>query len=212
MSMKVYSRRKALLNSALPPDGYKWLDYIENTSSAYIDTLLAPGSAYPNFILTMDMEVMTLPNDRAAVYGTRWRENDSDSNYIYIDPNNRWNTYIGGNKYITSIPVLGRHTVGVNNRRPFVDGVNFTTMQINHYGGGHIVLLGIWEQYNKTVISNRLHAKIYSCQASLDSKTLVRDYKPIQRLSDGKVGLWDNVSKSFFTSPNGVNFVGGVNT
>lgn len=41
--------------------------------------------------------------------------------------------------------------------------------------------------------------------------TLIRDYVPIMRLSDSKYGLWDKVNKTFNVSPNGVDFVGGVN-
>lgn len=51
--------------------------------------------------------------------------------------------------------------------------------------------------------------KLYSC-SMYDSGVLVRDFIPARRVSDSIIGLYDTVSKTFFTDVNGGNFIGGV--
>ncbi len=44
-----------------------------------------------------------------------------------------------------------------------------------------------------------------------ENGTLIRDYKPKQRIADGVYGLWDVVNSTFNTPPNGVTLTGGDN-
>lgn len=47
------------------------------------------------------------------------------------------------------------------------------------------------------------YLKIYN------DEILVRDFIPVRRKSDGKIGMLDKVENKFYTSPNGAEFTGG---
>jgi len=52
------------------------------------------------------------------------------------------------------------------------------------------------------------YIKMYYFQL-YDNGTLIRDYIPARRNSDGVVGMYDVANQVFYTSPNGANFVAG---
>ena len=52
-------------------------------------------------------------------------------------------------------------------------------------------------------------AKLYSCKM-YNNSTIVRDFIPAKRISDGKCGLWDKVNFKFYTDENGGNFTAGA--
>ena len=52
------------------------------------------------------------------------------------------------------------------------------------------------------------NSKFYYCKVKMNNE-LVRDLVPCKRDSDNKYGMYDMVSKTFLTSPNNTNFVGG---
>ena len=218
MSMKVYSRRKALLNTENPPLGYEWCDYIENTSTAYIDTGIKGGS---NIRLVVDFMFKSVGSTAARPFiqnnmgDAGWSYTLRNVTFLIDTSNGRLRLSYGrkGNGQILTRELLHYQTntrylieIGFDgvilNGKKIIDVSaaleNWTTqltdesIKIFNTGGTHKGLLYGY--------------KIYTGDA------IVRDCKPIMRLSDGKVGLWNKVNQTFNVSPNGVNFVGGVNT
>ena len=80
-------------------------------------------------------------------------------------------------------------------------GVNLTTWT----GTSTNLFLGAVAPYNNTVnYANNAPIRIYSCKiwetnTTEHTLTLVRDLVPMQRTSDQKNGLYDNVTKKFYT-------------
>lgn len=68
--------------------------------------------------------------------------------------------------------------------------------------GSPNISISIFAQNNTSWLSK---AKLYSCKIYKDT-TLVRDFIPAKRVSDGMCGLWDKVNYKFYTDINGNNF------
>ena len=50
--------------------------------------------------------------------------------------------------------------------------------------------------------------KIYYCKMFYKGK-MVRDFIPVRRMSDNKIGMLDKIENKFYTSPNRAEFTGG---
>lgn len=72
--------------------------------------------------------------------------------------------------------------------------------------GSPNISISIFAQNNTSWLSK---AKLYSCKIYKDT-TLVRDFIPAKRVSDGMCGLWDKVNYKFYTDINGNNFTAGT--
>lgn len=72
--------------------------------------------------------------------------------------------------------------------------------------GSPNISISIFAQNNTSQLSK---AKLYSCKIYKDT-TLVRDFIPAKRVSDGMRGLWDKVNYKFYTDINGNNFTAGT--
>ena len=68
--------------------------------------------------------------------------------------------------------------------------------------GSPNISISIFAQNNTSWLSK---TKLYSCKIYKDT-TLVRDFIPAKRVSDGMCGLWDKVNYKFYTDINGNNF------
>ena len=68
--------------------------------------------------------------------------------------------------------------------------------------GSPNISISIFAQNNTSWLSK---TKLYSCKIYKDT-TLVRDFIPAKRTSDGICGLWDKVNYKFYTDINGNNF------
>jgi hypothetical protein len=66
----------------------------------------------------------------------------------------------------------------------------------------NLILFGINRSGSKMLGLGR----IYSCQIWNDG-TLIRNYIPVVRKSDGKAGLYDKVNNVFYTDAAGGNFI-----
>lgn len=94
----------------------------------------------------------------------------------------------------------------------FNDTLKLTKDWTSAYSGTN-VKLGIFKLgeinntwYNSSAwqIGKLYYYKLY------DNGTLVRDFIPVKRISDGKCGLWDKVNFKFYTDESGGNFTAGT--
>lgn len=206
-------------------DDYVRVEYIENTSNAYINTGLICNSNYQFYI---DVLLKTL--DRTNfIFGGRRKNNviDSNSNYsmgLYVNANNNF-----GSMMVRSSSVYTDYTVEADKRYTISGDPNALT--ISYMGideetqeeieqsfvlsiGGAVTTYGqplyIFNTYQPTInANNALIGRIYKFQIKNASGTLIRDYIPMYQVSTDTYGLWDRVNEEFYTSPNGVKFTGG---
>ena len=188
-----------------PPAGFAYVDYIENTSNAYIDT-----GCYP----TSDTEIeIVIENVTNAAYKGVIGVSNSGSGRWGIDQHASSNnsarfSYGSANVSIGTIANGSKTTIEIKGNKLKRNGTAYTCS--GTWTGGAL---------SNPIYLFRMYSGATGCALmKLHGQTIIktggvlrRDYRPIKRLSDNKYGLWDKVSQAFFTSPNGANFVGGGN-
>lgn len=187
--------------SSTVSSGLVELDYIESNGTQYIDT---GCKASKNLKVEAELNVsaasgwvMILGDYTSGSYFSWWRKDTTM--YAYYGSNNKTlaeqtgkRKYIANNtNNIWSID-SSSVTVSPNSSDFSKNGGNLYLFSVNNGGN-----------YNKASM------KFYSCKI-YDNGTLVRDFIPAKRTSDGICGLWDKVSYRFYVDKNGGNFTAGT--
>ena len=189
MSMKVYSRRKAMMQD-FPPVGYKWADYIENNSTAYIDTGVNIRS---KVTANIKMMATSKSSGNKVIYGLY--QNNTISCQVYIN---------SSTKFVVS---PNTRVVGATNGESFVLNKVYDLSISNINAVNSDLTLFLFARNNADKL-NFNGMRILECEMESNGE-IIRNYRPAYRISDGKYGLYDVIGKQFYISPNGVNFVGG---
>lgn len=165
------------------PSGLVELDYIESTGVQAIDTL----------VIAKDItKVVTDFQLVSVVSGT-----ESQVMAVWSDVNNCMQCGSDGTNFMaTSRGTTYSQTSNVLAR----------TIGTSAPVGSPNISISIFAQNNTSWLSK---AKLYSCKIYKDT-TLVRDFIPAKRVSDGMCGLWDKVNYKFYTDINGNNFTAGT--
>lgn len=155
------------------------LDYIESTGVQAIDTL----------VIAKDItKVVTDFQLVSVVSGT-----ESQVMAVWSDENNCMQCGSNGTNFMaTSRGTTYSQTSNVLAR----------TIGTSAPVGSPNISISIFAQNNTSWLSK---TKLYSCKIYKDT-TLVRDFIPAKRVSDGMCGLWDKVNYKFYTDINGNNF------
>ena len=177
-------------------DDFVRCEYIENTSTAYI---LPNYKTNANTIIELDVQITTV-DVQARIIG-----NASGYFESYINGSSRFAFTSNGLLYSSGISANTlRHIIKLDNTilRGYIDDteVKITKNASKYYNTMYLIARGN---------SNNLKCKIYGCKI-YDGETMVRDFIPMYQISTDTYGLWDNVSESFFTSPNKVKFKGSL--
>lgn len=159
------------------------LDYIESTGAQAIDTL----------VIAKDItKVVTDFQLVSVVSGT-----ESQVMAVWSDVNNCMQCGSDG----TNFTATSRGTTYSQ-----TSNVLARTIGTSAPVGSPNISISIFAQNNISWLSK---AKLYSCKIYKDT-TLVRDFIPAKRVSDGMCGLWDKVNYKFYTDINGNNFTAGT--
>ena len=155
------------------------LDYIESTGVQAIDTL----------VIAKDItKVVTDFQLVSVVSGT-----ESQVMAVWSDENNCMQCGSNGTNFMaTSRGTTYSQTSNVLAR----------TIGTSAPVGSPNISISIFAQNNTSWLSK---TKLYSCKIYKDT-TLVRDFIPAKRVSDGMCGLWDKANYKFYTDINGNNF------
>ena len=169
--------------STTVPSGLVELEYIESTGVQAIDTL----------VIAKDItKVVTDFQLVSVVSGT-----ESQVMAVWSDVNNCMQCGSDGTNFMaTSRGTTYSQTSNVLAR----------TIGTSAPVGSPNISISIFAQNNTSWLSK---AKLYSCKIYKDT-TLVRDFIPAKRVSDGMCGLWDKVNYKFYTDINGNNFTAGA--
>ena len=180
------------------PSNYERLEYIENTSKAYIDCGLSPK-------YTFDYEIKTNIVTGNCIFGCKFYDNDArDFRFFWYKPTIYLD--IGYGRIGLKTP-SGTKIIHVKFGNYFIEnlinkeketGVAFDE---NMYGA-KISNLFLFQGYGYE------KGKVWLLNINDNGKP-IRKFIPVKRKSDGMVGMYDLVEKKFYTSPNGVAFTGG---
>lgn len=159
------------------------LDYIESTGVQVIDTLVIAKDITK---VVTDFQLVSVVSGTESQVMAVW-SNANNCMQCGSDGTNFMPTS-RGTTYSQTSNVLAR-TIG-------------TSAPV----GSPNISISIFAQNNTSWLSK---TKLYSCKIYKDT-TLVRDFIPAKRVSDGICGLWDKVNYKFYTDINGNNFKAGT--
>lgn len=182
-------------------NNYERLEYIENTSTAYIDCGLKPKH-------TFDYEIKTDIITGNGILGCIFNNDITDFRFFYTNPT-IW--------------------FDVGFRRIFLQISTGTPIHIK-FGNYFIENLVNKEKVTKVIFDEKMNDAIitnlflwnikpsdhsYESTGKIwllninDNGKPIRKFIPVKRKSDGVIGMYDLVGRKFYTSPNGVAFTGG---
>ena len=195
MSMRT-GRRKMIGHSI-----YERLEYIENTSTAYIDCELKPKH-------TFDYEIKTDIITGQGILGCIFNNDTTDFRFFNTKPTNWFD--VGSHRIFfkvdTGTPIhikFGNYFIENLVNKEKVTGVIFDEKMNNAI----ITNLFLWN-IKPSDHSFASTGKIWLLNINDNGKP-IRKFIPVKRKSDGVIGMYDLVGRKFYTSPNGVAFTGG---
>ena len=202
-------RRRMMATGDLLPAGYKRLEYIRNTSTAYIDTGVDGGhfnKTYVKFIL-----VSVIPT-WDSIWGCRQRYDQLARGLHIYQPKMLFHLNHNSTDLVSNIPcsVDTLYEVTYNNGTFNINGdiVAYPTATFsNNY---KCLLFGMSDKDGISDANNKRFArmKCYSFKMWQDD-TMVRDFVPCKRRSDNVYGMYDKVEGKFYASASSVAFTGG---
>ena len=189
-----------VVNPSRLPAGYTEVEYIENTSTAYINTGLQLCSATTN---TFEVNAKVI-SSRIGTQGYQ---------VVYACMSETGEPYQGFTARFPSSSInpsfipAGDGTFTITNNSDGTKSIVASSTNGLTYSHTYPLVVccgldGNMQPFRYT------DTKIYSLEVTLNG-VQVGNYVPCKRDSDSKYGLYDLVSNTFLTSPNNTNFVGG---
>ena len=170
--------------STTVPSGLVELEYIESTGTQYIETGISAKNITKAVI---DFQYITVDSSR---------ENQMMS--VWVDASNHMQCGLTGTTFLTGRGTTFSQTSNMTAR------TTGTSVPI----GNPDMLIPLFAQ-RASAVDRWSIAKLYSCKM-YNNSTIVRDFIPAKRISDGKCGLWDKVNFKFYTDESGGNFTAGA--
>ena len=191
------TNRRKLMASRELPSNYERLEYIENNSTAYIQTTFVPN-INSSFLYTFAYTIFS-NGDCFGVgsYSSGWGlHTHSESSIGYTFGYHIEVHYNNDNS---------KHSFGlIGNQVIYDDKMVYT---FTRKGIDYTYPLKIFCPHTKSP-GNYQYQRVYGLKL-WDEDILVHNFIPVRRRSDGKIGMYDLVGRKFYTSPNGVAFMGG---
>lgn len=202
------------------------VEYIENTSSAYINTgVNVLNSKY--FDIDISFSVLNRNN---YIIGQRKKDNTitgsaNTMDGILVNTSNNFETGVAMTDAINTdyiVEVDKRYRISGDYKNVTVTYTevdeetsedtqqSFTITNGGVYTNNHNQILYLFNINQPTFnTANAMCGKMYGCKL-YNGTVLLRDFIPMYQISTDTYGLWDRVEKKFYTSPNGVKFTGGA--
>lgn len=191
-------RRRMMVDSLGLPHSYERLEYIENTSTAYIDCGLEPK-------YTFSYEIKSNALTPNSVFGCKFLNDNYDYRFFCVKDERLLYFDVGSDRLMSPKKVEVPYHVKFGNY--YIENLaNGTKVTGSTFG----------ETMNNAEVSNLL---LFSGYGAIKGKCWllnindggkpVRDFIPAKRKADGVIGMYDMVGRKFYTSPNGIAFSGG---
>ena len=176
---------------------YEQLKYIENNSTAYIQTRFVPN-INSSFLYTFAYTKFT--NDDCfgvGSYGSGWGLHTHGSDSIGYT----FGYDIGVHYYNDN----SKHSFGLIGNQVIYDDKMVSTFTRKEIDSTYPLLIFCSHTSSP---GNYQYQRVYGLKL-WDGDILVHNFIPVRRRSDGKIGMLDKIEGQFYTSPNGVEFIGG---
>lgn len=182
------------------PKEYRRLQYIKSTGVEYIDTNL---SAPEGFEVEIKINIDKVTGSWAPILGAHEPSPPYKRNFIAYTSSKKMEIDTGEKITQTSVTLTGDDVIKASNvKNNFylnVNGTNYnptiTTNSSNiAYSGRTLHLL-----HNNGYDIGYTTGKVYYCQLTVGGAK-VRNFVPVARLSDNKIGLYDTINGVFYTN------------
>lgn len=187
------TNRRRMFQSA-----YETLEYIENTSIAYIATGFTPD-IHSSFLYTFAYSRFS--NDDCFGVGGPYAgwglHTHSGINRIGYSFGKELGVHFNDD--------LSKHSFGLIDNQVIYDNKVVSTFTRGSIDKTYPLKIFCPHTESPAVYSPQ---RVYGLKL-WDKDTLVHNFIPVRRRSDGKIGMLDKIDGQFYTSPNGVAFKGG---
>ena len=185
---------------------YQQIEYIEGTGKQYIDTGFIPNSN-----TTIEMKLSNDSTTNATLYCARGAKGATDKSYtaFFINGNSLRLDYYD-TMYSNCMTITrGNECVYKQDKNlVYVDGQLVKTLNESNFSSEHNMYLMAAHNGEGSGVSHIGNIKLYYCKI-WDNGTLVRDFVPYYRESDGAAGLYDLVNGVFYSSNTTTGFIAG---
>ena len=184
--------------STTVPTGYQKLTYIESTGTQYIDTgyYANPNTGVETNVQFTDLTV------QQRVFGAD--NNDStDVNYsVYINGSGNWAYSFKtgtGNWKSTGVTVnTSRHTIEMNRGGKFkIDSTTYNQNMDGSVTSTSNYTMLIFASHMFDNIAHWAKLRVYYFKI-YEGNTLVKDFIPVYRMTDGAMGLYDQLNDAYY--------------
>ena len=187
------------VNSSIPSELVE-LEYIESTGTQYIDTGFKPNQD-TRISITVDFP----RSGTTWLYGGRTSAGSNSFGFLCLNGQIYRFDYASSMNELTIKPT-GKFTIDSNKNKCYINGeLVFTTTYTTFASPVNMYIFNV---NNNGSSKEGSSAKLYSCKI-YDNGTLIRDFVPVKRISDGKCGLWDKVTKAFYPNAGAGTFTAG---
>ena len=195
------------------PNGYTALEYIESTGSQYIDTNYIPNNLTNfeiRYLHTGWLSFVDIP------YGCTNEPNPYKANYGLFRTNRTYNRMAWGNDSNRTNVDLPSHFASRLDKW-YTDKY----LQNNMYINGVLVATAdvsadvIWNAAGTIYLFKRNSSDAYPSKARIayvkiwENGRIIKNFIPARRDSDGEIGMYDMVSRTFFENAGTGEFIGG---
>ncbi len=209
--INLIERRDMMAPRNVTFDDFVEVEYIENTSNAYIDTLIK-GSNKISIQLKYIFKKNSGDTNSGFIFGSRVTNQNQEYGII--------NSYVsqfrfGNNASLPNFIANEDTLVTLDNTEnhyemKILDSSNnllHTLTTTNNTFSNNLNLYIFGMNNNGSLLAFNSTTKLYSCKI-YENDVLVRDFIPVLQVSTRRYGLWDKVEGKFYTSPNGIEFSG----
>ena len=174
------------------PQGYTEVEYIQNTSSAYINTGFINTK---NTEFELDFQITDGVSQDRKIIGQGFKFGLGQEVGYWRIVDSAW--------YRTSESIdTNRHIAHTDTGKYYIDDTLIADRYNNKTQGTYSMLLfAVSSRYSISPDGNCALMKMYNCKI-YDDGTLVRDFVPCTRTSDNVAGAYDIVNNGFYTSVN----------
>lgn len=195
------------------PDDYEQLEYLENTSDAFIDTGVIPDHATE---IKMDAQLVTRnanPRNGNFPFGARETFLKNAYEYMWV-ANNDIHSYWTVNNMVQIISKgfdYNRHELKILANGAFFcffDGRLERAFNKSDFKCKTTLYLFGCNSLQADGYDSSFKGRIFSTKIWHENQ-IVRNFVPARHKATGRFGMFDLVGRQFYTSPNNVDFMGG---
>lgn len=199
---------KVKIPSILPKE-YKQLEYIQSSGNQYLTTNIIPNGNEHFKIEFMPLEFTTSVN--YIICGAR--DNETYGLFVF---GSIADTYGGGarlanfgvNQTISKPALNIKHIIEYNKEKMWYDGTQYiaTGRSVKQIQERMVIFAGNTEGQG---ITGYTKMRLYSFIVYNEDGTIKESWTPAKRVSDNVIGMYDTITKTFFTNQGSGAFTGG---